>query len=427
MENSNKLTVFALAFFSLAPAVGAFEIPNEIILKTDFRVWEVNLKQANLLTDYQKTHLSGVDISLLPEDRSRLEGMVVDEQVQGVDLMKLKDYLSTEIAPDIYREKSNVIIDMDEEGNVIFEGTGFYGRELDVDEAARMLKYALENNLEYITLPLITQDPEVMVKNDELIKMGIKEFISSGETDFSGSPSNRIHNINTGLAKFYGHVVAPGEEFSFNDTIGPINGSTGYRKELVIKGNKTIPEYGGGLCQVSTTNYRAILAAGYPIVDRRNHSYMVSYYDPQGLDATIYEGGQDLKFLNDTPHHLVMQSFTDNGHTYYHFYGTKPNRTVHMIGPHYENWRSAPATKTEVSSELAPGQRKVVGHAVPGVDIFWYRQVIYNDEMQMNEETNEKENKQFLETIASYYQARPNYYMVGAGEESESENEEIGG
>jgi len=426
-----KLTIkplfIAIGLFLMTPGVSAFELPKEVILKTDFRVWEVNLSQADLLATYPKTDFAGWDVSFPAALEGGATELVTQQEVEGLDVIKLRDYLAKEIAPDIYREATSVSIDMDESGDVTFEGTGFYGRELDVDEAARMLKYALENGMNYVTLPLIKMDPEVTVKSEALKKMGIKEFISSGETDFSGSPGNRIHNINTGLSKFSGHIVKPGEEFSFNDTIGPINGGTGYRKELVIKGNKTIPEYGGGLCQVSTTSYRAILAAGYPIVDRRNHSYMVSYYDPQGLDATIYEGGQDLKFLNDTEHHLVMQSFTDDYHTYYHFYGTKPNRTVHMIGPHYENWRSAPATKTEVSSELAPGQKKVVGHAVPGVDIFWYRQVIYNEEMKLNEETEKEEEKQFLETIASYYQARPNYYMVGASEASEGGNEEIGG
>ncbi len=415
-----KGLLFFVVFLGLTPFAHAFELPNEMTLKTNFRTWEIKPPNLDFLGGTtEKDDFLGMEVHLNPEDAEKTAGLVSKSSQEGVDLTKIKRYLEDKISPAINRDKTTVTLDMDAEGHITFEGTGLYGRKLDVDAAATMMKYALENNLEFITLPLITEAPEVIVKSDKLKAMGIVELVSSGETDFSGSPNNRIHNINTGLSKFQGVVVKPGEEFSFGSTIGPVNGSTGYKKELVILGNKTVPEYGGGLCQVSTTAYRAMINAGYPILDRRNHSYMVSYYKPLGLDATFYEGGQDIRFLNDTPHHIVMQTFTQDNHTYYNFYGTKPNRTVQMIGPYYSNWRSAPSTKTEYSSSMAPGEKKVLGHAVPGVNVTWYRYVTYNDEFVTDQKTGEKKNKTFLETIFSNYEARPNYYMIGGPAPSE--------
>lgn len=421
MRSINKAPLLILALLSLAPVAHGFELPAEMTLKTDFRTWEIKPPQLDFLggENHQSTFM-GMNIVLSDGGAEQVGELISNTSEQGVDLAKVRRYLEEKIAPGITRDKTSVTLDMDVNGNITFDGTGLYGRRLDVDAAANMVKYALEHQIDFVTLPLVTEDPEVTVKSQKLKDMGIVELVSSGETDYSGSPANRIHNIKTGLSKFQGVMVKPGEEFSFGSTIGPVNGSTGYLQELVIKGDKTIPEYGGGLCQVSTTAYRAMINAGYPILDRRNHSYMVSYYKPLGLDATFYEGGQDIRFLNDTPNHIVMQTLMQDGHTYYNFYGTKLNRTVEMIGPYYSNWRSAPGTRTEYSSSLAPGQKKVLGHAVPGVNVTWYRHVTYNDEFVTNEETGVKENKTFLETIFSNYQARPNYYLVGGPAPSEN-------
>lgn len=396
----------------------ASEVPTSMILKTDFRIWEINPSRLDLFSNYHKTDFGGVKVAIDDEDSIFTDQLLTHEAVDGLDSMKIRQYLDTVIAPDIYREKEDVTIDMDDKGKVTFEGTGLYGRQLDLEAATKMMEYALNHNISYFNLPLNREDPIVTILNDDLKGMGIKELVSGGETDFSHSPRNRIVNINNGLSKFYGHIVKPGEEFVFGETLGVVDGSTGYLKELVIKGNKTVPEFGGGLCQVSTTAYRAVLAAGYPVTSRRNHSYAVSYYKPLGLDATVYPPTVEMKFLNDTPNHLLMQSFTLDNKAYYNFYGTKTNRTVHMIGPYTGGWISPPAKKVEYSANLSPGETQVVGHAVPGVNVTWYRHVVYNDEMEKDETSGEEKNKFFLETIYSKYQARPDYFIVGKADET---------
>lgn len=425
MKTSIKITLSIFALILVSPKALAFDIPTNVILKTDFKTWEINPRRLDLLSEYKKTDFAGLSVSLNESENSGLEGLISNSETQGFDMMKIRGYLQSVIAPDINREATSVSIDLDEEGKVIFEGTGLYGRSLDIDAAAQMFKYALENNLVHVNLPLITQDPEVIVKSDTLKEMGITEFVSAGETDFSGSPYNRTVNINVGISKFEGHIVKPGEEFVFGGILGEVDGSTGYKKELVIKGDKTIPEYGGGLCQVSTTAYRAILAAGYPITERRNHSYAVDYYQPLGLDATVYPPTIEMKFLNDTPHHILMQSFVHGTNSHYNFFGTKPNRTVRMIGPYYSRRTPPPPDRIEYTDKLAPGETQVLGHAKVGVNTTWYRHVTYNDE-SITREDQVEEPKTFTETIFSRYQARPNYYLKGKEAEVFS-NEEIGG
>jgi len=399
-------SVFTLTlFFIFISASHALDIPDTLVMKSDATLWTIKPRLADFYSDYNKTLFKDIEIKTLPDEVPLIENYISQGSVEGVDLMKIRQYLESKLAPEIFREREDVTIDMDEFGKVIFEGHGLYGRYLDVEKAAIMIKHALQNGIDFLTLPIIREDPNVTVLNEDLQQMGIIELFSAGETDFSGSPYNRISNINVGLSKFSGHIIKPNEEFVFGNVLGNVGAETGYLPELVIKGDRTVPEYGGGLCQVSTTTYRAVLAAGFPVTERKNHSYAVSYYAPHGLDATVYPPSPDLKFINDSPAHILMQAFTIGNKAYYNFYGTKDDRDVYMIGPYYSAWRSAPPAKTEYSSDLAPGQIKILGHAVPGLNSSWFRQVVHNG--------NPDDENNFLEHIFSNYQARPEFYLVG--------------
>ena len=164
--------------------------------------------------------------------------------------------------------------------------------------------------------------------------LGIKELIAQGKSNFRGSPKNRRHNIAVGVSKFQGVIVAAGEEFSFNKNLGTVEKEQGFLPELVIKKEGTIPELGGGLCQVSTTTFRAAMEAGLPITARRNHAYAVQYYSPQGTDATIYPGSSDLKFINDTPGSiLIWPHLIDKDNLVFDFYGSRDSRQVTLDKP----------------------------------------------------------------------------------------------
>jgi len=170
------------------------------------------------------------------------------------------------------------------------------------------------------------------VTEDNLTSLGLTELVSTGWSNFAGSPKNRIHNVITGASKFNGVLIKPGENFSFNTTLGPVEAYTGYLPELVILQDKTVPQYGGGLCQVSSTAFRAALNAGFPILERTMHAYPVSYYKPYGVDATIYLPKPDLVFTNDSGHYVLIQTRIEGTKLIFDFFGTKPDHSAKFSG-----------------------------------------------------------------------------------------------
>ncbi len=212
------------------------------------------------------------------------------------------------------------------------------GRELLIDKNHEGIISAIfANEMEFA---LITRETGADITENNINDLGIVEIIAVGESDFSNSPQNRRHNIAVASEKLNGILIKPREEYSLVENIGEVNAETGYLPELVIKENKTIPEYGGGLCQIATTNFRAAVNAGLEITERKSHSYAVSYYNPQGTDATVYIPRPDLRFINDTPGNILIQTKIEGNKLYFEFYGTKDGREIELEGPYYWDRRS---------------------------------------------------------------------------------------
>ncbi len=297
------------------------------------------------------------------------------EDVSGWNEDAIARTIEDDVAAKINREAGNVTITRNGSGTVLFEGRGFTGRRTDATLAAALTKTALETDTPTVMLPVTETQPVINVQDDELRAMGIREVVTIGESVFARSPVNRRHNIGVGVSKFNGHLIPQGSVFSFVETLGPVNDRTGYRKELVIQGETTLPDYGGGLCQVSSTAYRGPWEYGMPIVQRKNHSYAVSYYSPQGTDATIYPPNVDMKFLNDTPGALLIQSFTDDqDRAFFIYYGTHDDRSIEVFGPYITDRRAAPSTeKTVYTTEIPPGEKQKAGERHDGMKAVWYR------------------------------------------------------
>ncbi|MDP1845892.1 MAG: VanW family protein [Candidatus Moranbacteria bacterium] len=267
----------------------------------------------------------------------------VDEDSLGGFVNKLKD--ETRVDP--------------ENAKLAFEGdkvsafsTNKNGYEISDQESRENIIKALQEDpyKKDINLPTKVLEPEITSTN--LDKYGIKKLIGQGTSNFRGSPKNRIHNINVGASRFNGVIIKPGEEFSFIKTLGPVDASTGYLPELVIKVDKTIPEYGGGMCQVSTTCFRAALNAGLKITARTNHAYPVQYYAPQGTDATVYIPNPDLRFVNDTPGYILMQTHIEGTQLAFDFYGTSDGRKAKLVGPTVTSRGEEGAMKTVLYQEV---------------------------------------------------------------------------
>ncbi len=204
------------------------------------------------------------------------------------------------------------------------------GQALDVWKTKKLLL----DETQTLDLPIYISYPAVTLP--QVNNLGITELVARGESDFSGSTKSRIHNVDVGASRFRGLIIKQGEEFSFNKYLGEVDGEHGFLPELVIKRTGVVPEFGGGLCQVSSTAFRAAMNAGLDITARRNHSFAVHYYAPQGSDATIYPGVQDMKFVNDTPGNLLVWTTIDvpNRKLYFDYYGTKDARVVELDGPY---------------------------------------------------------------------------------------------
>lgn len=207
------------------------------------------------------------------------------------------------------------------------------------------------------SLAIPTKVLEPPISDNDVSKMGVKELIAVGRTNYKGSPANRRHNITLGIQKLNGSLVAPGAEFSTIGTLGDIDGVNGFKEELVIKGNETKPEFGGGLCQVSTTLFRSVLNAGLPVTARRNHSYRVSYYEPPvGKDATIYFPSPDFKWVNDTAHHILVLGRVEGDDAIFELWGTKDTRTQVQTDPKVFNIIPPPPKKEIPTTTLPVGK-----------------------------------------------------------------------
>lgn len=254
----------------------------------------------------------------------------------AMDQYKLEGFLQENLYSKIEIPTSPANIYTAEDGKVIIEGKGEDGRAVAKKDLISAVSLAVNNGAGEVEIPVHVEKAPLTISED-LQELGIRELIATGHSAYYGSPANRMFNIEFGTAKYNGMLIEPGKEFSFNDVLGPVDAASGFKPEKVIKKDKLEYEYGGGICQVSTTFYRAALLAGLPITERRPHSWKVSYYSQSmgdGLDATIYPGVSDLKFVNDTPAWLLVQAYTEGAEAYFKIYGTSDGRTVAMDGPH---------------------------------------------------------------------------------------------
>ncbi len=261
-------------------------------------------------------------------------GTITQSFVALPDENAINGYLET-LKDTFYQEAVNPAFTIDN-GKVKLFSLGKNGQTIDINQNAENIRRALTEfpDTRSRTVTLVIREIAPDITSGDPSSLGINELIGEGETDFKGSPKNRIHNFTKGMEQFHGLLIKPGEEFSFVDYLGEVDGEHGYLPELVIKNNETLPEFGGGICQVSTTMFRAALYSGLPITERRNHAYAVSYYKPIGMDATIYIPKPDLKFKNNTPGHILIQGKIEGTKFIFQFYGTSDGRKTEVDGPY---------------------------------------------------------------------------------------------
>ena len=235
-----------------------------------------------------------------------------------------------------------------------------------------------------IEIPAEVVPPEITT--EEVNNLGIKELIGRGNSTFFGSISSRIHNIGLASSHFNDILVAPGDVFSFNEVLGDVSSYTGYKQAYIIRDGRTVLGDGGGVCQVSTTLFRALLAAGLPIIERRAHSYRVSYYEqgsPPGLDATVFAPTTDLKFKNDTPSHILIQTIFNPGNSslVFEIYGTKDGRVATISKPVVYGTTPPPEDLYQDDPTLPSGVTKQIDYKAWGAKVSFTYEVTKNGEI----------------------------------------------
>lgn len=259
------------------------------------------------------------------------------------------------------------------------------GREVNRDELGQMILSKARLVLNYtnqriVIIPIPVKIISPTLTTEKVNKMGINELIGTGTSLFAHSIETRIYNVNLGATRLNGILIAPGEVFSFAKAVGDVSGLTGYKQAYIISGGKTVLGDGGGICQVSTTLFRAALNAGLPIVERTAHAYRVGYYEqdsPPGIDATVYVPTVDLKFKNDTGHYILIQTIVDLNELRLTFmlYGTSDGRISVISTPVVTNQSPAPPDKFEDDPTLPKGIVKQVDFAAAGANVYFTRTV----------------------------------------------------
>ncbi|MFA5961139.1 MAG: VanW family protein [Parcubacteria group bacterium] len=361
MKSSYYFTIFLFAFFLFSPSCSAemidlgFFNTHEILSnqKTDLSVKIRNEKaiipatevagwfRENPSLDYSAGYGSEIENgNLCAYSKSLLCKLVFSYRQEAHFKKKILISLDTELMKKSITNLSDTVNSDPinpglkiEDGKVTLFSLSSKGLKLDEDKSLIMLIDSLKNNstASELNLPYTEIDPTVT--QDSIENMGINTLLGEGHSNFKGSPKNRIFNINVATDRFNGVLIKPKEEFSFVSVLGEVDGEHGYLPELVIKQDKTEPEFGGGICQVSTTAFRAAIYSGLEITARRNHAYPVSYYNPQGMDSTVYVPKPDLRFINDTPGYILLQTKIEGTELTFQFYGTSDGRKTTVLGP----------------------------------------------------------------------------------------------
>lgn len=239
-----------------------------------------------------------------------------------------------------------------------------------------------------INIPVIKTSPKI--KNEDVNNLGIKTLLGVGKSNFRGSIQNRIYNVNLAQSKFRGLLVPPNEVVSFNNVLGDVSAFTGYKSAYVIKDGKTVLGDGGGVCQVSTTLFRAVLNAGLPILERRAHAYRVGYYEQgfaPGLDATVYSPTTDFKFKNDTETYILIQPTINLEALTLEFeiYGTSDGRISTISKPIVTNSIAPADDLYQDDPTLKVGVVKQIEHRAYGAKVIFNYKVTRNGEELINQ------------------------------------------
>lgn len=359
-------------------------------------------KSLTLTLDDEQVKLTGEELITLlntvpggdvTTDRERLleyiEGVAESLNREATDAkFGYQDGKVTEFSP----SKDGIKISVEATSNKVQEG----------------MKQLIESEEQNINIEIQAERTSPQVTIEKVNELGIKERIGRGESYYAHSIPNRIYNVGLASSRINTALIPPGEEVSFNKLVGEVSAATGYRSAYIISQGRTVLGDGGGLCQVSTTLFRAAMSAGLPILERWGHSYRVSYYElnsKPGVDATVIAPSKDFRFKNDTPGHILIQTTNDPKelHLVIEIYGTSDGRVATVTEP--KVWGITPPLPTIYQDDpsLPTGTMKQVDWATGGARTSFEYKVVRNGETLQNQ------------TFSTVYRPWAAVYLRGTG------------
>ncbi len=344
---------------------------------------------------------AGIEYGLDPGEQAGFllstDPFQVDEEALNTYLNRLADQI--DFPPRDARLRFNPVT-----GGLTLLQASRAGRALDVDGTAQAVIEAMRLGADEAPLAIVDVPPAVDM--NRIAEMGIRELVISGSTYFAGSSLSRVRNIEVAADQFDGVVIPPDGIFSFNEIVRDVSSANGFEDSLIIWGDRTAVGVGGGVCQVSTTIFRAAYEGGFPIVQRYNHGYVVDWYGEPGLDATIFTPTVDFQFRNDTGAFLLVEPVVDaiNGVITFNLYGTKPDRVVTISEPEITEVIEPETPSYVVDESLAPGAKQQVEWEKPGMTAKVTRSITEDGTTR-------------TDTLVSQYQPWRAVYLVGPGTE----------
>lgn len=275
-----------------------------------------------------------------------------------------------------------------------------------IKEKLNSLEKSSEEDSINFDIPVVKTPSEI--ETSEVNDFGIKELVGRGTSTYYHSIPGRIHNVALAASRINGTLIKPGDTFSFNSTLGDVSSFTGYKQAYIISEGKTILGDGGGVCQVSSTLFRAVLNAGLPIVERQAHAYRVGYYEQgsaPGFDATVYSPSPDFKFTNDTGSYILIEAIADtkNYSLIFELYGTKDGRISSVSKPVITNVSAPPSDIYQDDPSLPIGTTKQIDYKAWGAKVTFKYVVTKNGKEIINK------------TFVSNYKPWAAVYLRGMG------------
>lgn len=369
--------------YEIEPLISAAEkvVYNEIAITNGTKKWTVTKAQLADLLAFEKDN---GDIKL------------------ALDEPKFKGLLES-ISFEANQSARGKVTEVEGDKVLKFEITDA-GTEIDTKLFTRAFRDTYLTGGKSVALVLKPSDPP-----KDLSSYGIFALLGEGSSKYVGSIRARVHNLTLAAERTNGVLVPPNGIYSLNSAVGDISGKTGFDAAYIIKGGRTVLGEGGGVCQTSTTLFRAVLNSGLPVVLRYPHAYRVSYYEQDskpGFDAAIFQPTLDFQFKNDTPNYILVQSSADTDKYTLNFkiYGTPDGRSVEITEPVITG-QIAPAEAQYIDDPtLEKGRTIQVEHAAWGSNVSFMRTVKRGGEV-IN-----------TETFKSRYQPWRSVFRVGTKE-----------